>query len=400
MTELDMMKITRSRGKIWPRVLVGASVAIVAALAPRGEAMADPVQSFETFATGLDNPRGLAFAPNGRLLVAEAGRGGANSTIGLCEQMPPPLGPVTGGPTGRVSVINRHGVRRTFNDGLTSGLTTPETGSEVVGPEEILYRHGVPYVLVQGGGCSTGNPADEPKGIYRIKANGTRTLIADLGAWFAANPTAGPQDDDRAPDGVPTDAIVVGNNFYVLEGNHAQLVKVRLDGTITRIADLSLIGQLTYTALDRGPDGNFYVATLGELPHTDGEAHLFRITPDGEVTHVLTGLTTVIDIRFDWAGRLYLLEASTGNTPQPPFLVPGSGRVLRLTYAGLEVVAEGLTFPTGMAFGPGGDLYVSNYGFGVGPLGGLGEIVRIDVHGHAYPLVQAEHSQFMEIPEA
>jgi hypothetical protein len=43
----------------------------------------------------------------------------------------------------------------------------------------------------------------------------------------------------------------------------------------------------------------------------------------------------------------------------------------------LTTMAEGLTFPTAMTFGPGGDLYVSNRGYGVGPAPGQGEIVRI-----------------------
>jgi hypothetical protein len=332
------------------------------------------------FTTNLDNPRGLAFDGD-ILFVAEAGRGGSNSTVGLCEQAPEPLGPITGGPTGRVSKIGVDGVRSTFSDGLPSGQTTPWTGSEVVGPEEIVFMGGVPYVVVQGGGCSTGNPADQPKGIYRMDAGGARTLVVDLGAWILANPTAGPADDDTAPDGVPTDTVVVGNSFYVLEGNHAQLLKAELDGTVTRVADLSLIGQLTYTSLAHGKDGNFYVGTFGELPYPDGQAHLFKVTPAGQVTHLMTGLTTVMDLAFDCAGKLYLLESSTGNTPYPPFLTTASGRVLRWTDEGLQVVAQGLTLPTGMAFGPEGDLFVSNRGYGVGTQSGLGEIVRIDVPG-------------------
>ena len=370
----------RSHAGARRRGLRAAAAALLVLLAPTGAAAADPVRPSEIVAAGLDNPRGLAFSASGALLVAEAGRGGSTSTVGLCEQAPPPLGPITGGPTGRVSAISAGGMRSTVSDGLPSGQTTPETGAEVVGPEEIVFMAGVPYVLVQGGGCSTGNP-DQPKGIYRIEADGTRTLIADLGAWFTANSTAGPQDDDRAPDGVPTDMLVVGDRFYVSEGNHAQLVEVRLNGAIRRVVDLSLVGQLTYTALERGRDGNFYVATFGELPYPDGAAHLYRITPSGQVTHLLTGLTTVIDIRFDCAGRLHLLESSTGNTPAPPFLVPGSGRVLRWTDEGLQVIAQGLTFPTAMTFGPDGDLYVSNKGYAAGPQGGLGEVVRVDLPG-------------------
>ena len=58
--------------------------------------------------------------------------------------------------------------------------------------------------------------------------------------------------------------------------------------------------------------------------------------------------------------------------------MPDSGRVVRLTDAVTwEVVATGLSFPTGMTFGPDGTLYVSNFGFGYPP--GAGQIVTIDV---------------------
>src|SRR4051812_24610805 len=54
------------------------------------------------YATGLNNPRGLRFASDGTLYVAEGGTGGTNSTVGLCpeEQVPPPVGPYHGSPTG------------------------------------------------------------------------------------------------------------------------------------------------------------------------------------------------------------------------------------------------------------------------------------------------------------
>jgi hypothetical protein len=52
------------------------------------------------FATGLNNPRGLKFGPDGNLYVAEGGIGGANSTEGCCEQVIPQVGPYTGSATG------------------------------------------------------------------------------------------------------------------------------------------------------------------------------------------------------------------------------------------------------------------------------------------------------------
>jgi hypothetical protein len=58
--------------------------------------------SISVFATNLDNPRGIRVTGHDRVVVAEAGVGGTNSTIGICPQLPFPLGPLSGGRTGRV----------------------------------------------------------------------------------------------------------------------------------------------------------------------------------------------------------------------------------------------------------------------------------------------------------
>src|SRR5713101_2925500 len=69
------------------------------------------------FATGLNNPRGLTFGPDGNLYVAEGGLGGTQSTVGLCDQVPAPVGPYTGGYTSRISRINpATGARATVAD--------------------------------------------------------------------------------------------------------------------------------------------------------------------------------------------------------------------------------------------------------------------------------------------
>jgi glucose/arabinose dehydrogenase len=88
-----------------------------------------------------------------------------------------------------------------------------------------------------------------------------------------------------------------------------------------------------------------------------------------------TGFTTILGLAFDRDGKLYVLENTTGN----PFPTPGTGTIVRLNQGSKrDTIATGLFLPTAMTFGPDGDLYVSNKGFGP-PIPGFGEILRIAV---------------------
>jgi hypothetical protein len=63
--------------------------------------------------------------------------------------------------------------------------------------------------------------------------------------------------------------------------------------------------------------------------------------------------------------------------PLMAILPRGDGKVVRIRPNGtIEDVALGLSVPTGMTFGPDGNLYVSN--LGAAPAG-AGQIVRISV---------------------
>jgi hypothetical protein len=125
-------------------------------------------------------------------------------------------------------------------------------------------------------------------------------------------------------------------------------------------------------------DNSFYLTNLDVFdPGFQDQSRVFRITRAGQMETVASGLNAAVGVAFDGQGRLYALEAFTGFFAPAPFTAT-SGTVVRLNASGgWDTIASGLTFPTGMTFGPDGRLYVSNCGFGCPA--GAGQVVRIDV---------------------
>ena len=152
---------------------------MLAALAVAGTASAATVTPVMT---GLDNPRGLAWGPEGGLYVAEAGRGGS----GVCVPAPdaPPPAVRCYGATGAVSRL-WHGVQERVASGLPSIAFLP-AGDTAAGPQHVSFQGRGGLFVTIGCGCNKATPTGELLDglgfgyLLQVSASGNTRPIADV----------------------------------------------------------------------------------------------------------------------------------------------------------------------------------------------------------------------------
>ena len=294
-------------------------------------------------ASDLSNPRGMIWDADGNLYVAQSGVGDTATSVGVA---------------GSVVEIEK-GCVVPVASGLPSSF---DPFRDVMGPEDITIMDGQLYVVQGATGPLDKMDPKTPNGVYRVDPGGKLTLIADLTTWLNNNPVENPPPD-RNPLGEPFRILPDNGFFWVVDSNSGEVDRVRLDGTVARLADTSQVHHVV-TALAPAPGGGVYIGYLEPAPHADGASDVVKITADGRVDTVWSGLTAVTGIVVAPDGSLYASEMATGNETKEG-MRPNTGRVVRQTGpASLEEVVTGLNFPIDLEQGLDGDLYVAGPAYG------------------------------------
>jgi hypothetical protein len=359
----------------------GSAMLAGLALAP-SLACAD-VGAARTIASGLANPRGLNFAPNGDLYVAESGSGGN----GPCTFSPPaPQANRCYGETGAVSRILPEGGFERVITGLPSLALSG--GNAEGGPVDVSFVGTAPYVTMSWGGdpdirATLGGLSGMFGSVLHGTPAGTFQVVTDVSQHEVEHNPAGGNIDSN-----PYGTVALPGRRVVADAGANALIEVRANGRTRTLAVLPYLPNVppipgprepVPTSVTEGPDGALYVSLLTSFPFWQGTASVLRVSSDGSsITPYLTGLTAVVDTAFDTGGALYILEVASGQVGPPPFSPGlGSGRLLRKCPGASppEVLLAGLFFPSGIAIGPDGAAYLTNRGVSAT----AGEVLRLPV---------------------
>jgi hypothetical protein len=361
-------------------------IMLVLLLAAPGTTIA--ASDMQVIAEGLNNPRGLAFGPNGALYVAEAGTGGECIPVVLHGEETE----VCVGNTGSITRIHK-GVQERIATGLPS-LAGAADGAFTTGPHDISFQGNGGAYIVTGLGADPaaraqlGNLGSKFGRLVTMKPNGKVQYRSDISAYEAkANPDGGMVDSN------PYAVLALPGKQIVADAGANALLEVSANGKIKTLAVFpdrivpvpplpflppgltEMPMQSVPTTVTMGPDGAYYVGELTGFPFPKGEARVYRVVPGSEPEIYADGFTAIIDIAFGPDGSLYVLEIAANGLLEAELGGDFGGALIKVAPDGTRTIVadEGLVLPGGVAVGKDGYLYVTNYS----TFPGMGQVLKI-----------------------
>jgi hypothetical protein len=358
-----------------------------------------------TVATGLNNPRGLAFGPGGILYVGEAGLGAGNGTggVGLGQ-----------GFTGSVGEIRNLSSPSPTYRRIVTGLASNADSGGVTGPDGVSpLGNGNIHIIMSDSTekILAANPNVSPALAYEFgkllksSQSGQWKVDADVGdfdyQWSGQNANAPWAPPGQFPDSNPYAVLSVPGHQYIADAGSNTVDEVAENGSVRIIAfvpnplvnlggHLVPVSDSVPTCVAQGADGFLYVGTLafgayfasGHSP----ESKIYRIDPT-----LSNAILTDSDV---WASGFYPITGC-GFSSEAFYVTefftasPATGALVKVALnpdgsAGIRTTLGGgqLIQPNGFAAGPDGSVYVSNYSTSPGVAQSLGapvgEVVRVD----------------------
>lgn len=271
---------------------------MVAALT--SNAVADDMPTLTRIATNLQNPRGVAVLPDGRLLVAEAGTGYVSDDAA--------------DNTGTLSLFeDRNGDGDFDDDGERTPIVTHIPGYNILyqfspGRDEIV---GIGDVLLM----------DDGRVFYTLDDKFERLAIVKLDADYQMRGYL--VERESTLNSLVYDPVT--EMIYAAESSRNAVIAVHPDGkvnTVILFPTLASNQQAVPCGLTIDPTTGDLIVTLfsgnlwdyyGEiLTFMPGESKVVRVHPvTGVMTDEITDLTTAVDVAVDDAGNLYVVEMTT-----------------------------------------------------------------------------------------
>lgn len=331
----------------------------------------------------LNNPRGLALAKDGSLLLVEAGNGGPQ-----CIDKQTCIGNT--GSIDRITNLSGTAQRDRFIRGLISA--GDPSGMAASGPAAVTTGYGT-FIVFSGNtqqippGASGGaiGAARTQLGQFAYVGGSNLKTLAPVGdqdyRWSGQHKSLAPHD---FPDSNPNAVLVYPNHEYVIDAGANTLTAVSGGGSqVTTFFPVPAGAQsdAVPTCLAKGPDGALYVGELLGGFYAPGHARIWRVVPGHAPTVWATGLTAVNGCGFTPDGAFYAVEFQTHGLSEDPSGNP-AGDVVQIVNGRMTHLGVGhLNFPSGFAPAPGHGIFVSDCSIapakGFGPCPNGGRVVRI-----------------------